>query len=170
MIVAELQRGAPAHEAAARRVELPGVLGEIARLTTVEVAVAVAKSWGGTRLYLPHEPKADHQLAKVVGLKPARVICRKLGGRRHDIPSARPALRWAEARRLREEEHLSHAEIAIRLGITLGHARTLVEGVEFAATVASRHIRVLHCPICGKRRTPPHALAPDPRQLILPLG
>jgi hypothetical protein len=151
------------------RIELPGVLGEIARLTTVEVAVAVAKSWGGTRLYLPHEPRSDHQLARVIGVKPARIICRKLGGRRHDIPSARPALRWAEARRLREEEKLSHAEIALRLGITMGHARQLCEGIEFAASGGPRHIRVLHCPICGKRRTPPYVAANDPRQLLLPL-
>lgn len=151
------------------RVELPGLLGEIARIANVDVAVAVARTWGGTRLYLPHEPRADHALSRLVGVKAARLICRQLGGRRHDIPSARPALRWHEARRLRQEEHLSHAEIALRLGITMGHARSLVEGVEFTARGGARHILVLRCPICGKRRTPYHPAAPDPRQLALPL-
>jgi hypothetical protein len=153
-----------------QRVELPGVLGDIARLTAVEVAVAVAKTWGGTRLYLPHEPRPDHALAKLVGVRVARLICRQLGGRRHDIPSAKPALRWAEARRLRKEENLSHAEIALRLGITMGHARSLVDGVAFAAHGQHRQVVVSpRCPICGKRRHQPQPTAADPRQLSLPL-
>jgi hypothetical protein len=155
------------------RLELPGVLGDIARIATVEAAVAIAKTFGGTRLYLPHEPRAGHALSELVGVKIARLLCRQLGGRRHDIPSARPALRWHEARRLRLEEQLSHAAIALRLGITIGHARNLVEGLEFTAgsTKPARPIIVsAHCPLCGKRRSRhlPHAV--DPRQLQLPLG
>jgi hypothetical protein len=154
------------------RLELPGVLGDIARMATVEAAVAIARTFGGTRLYMPHEPKPDHALSKLLGVKTARLLCRNLGGRRHDIPSAKPALRWHEARRLRQEEELSHAEIARRLGITIGHARNLVDGLEFTAGSArsSRPVVVsARCPVCGKRRTQPHALHVDPRQLTLPL-
>jgi hypothetical protein len=35
------------------RYALPPTLAEIARITSVEVAIAIARKWGGRRLYLP---------------------------------------------------------------------------------------------------------------------
>jgi len=75
-----------------RRAYLPGVLGDIARVAGEEAALAIARKFGGTRVYFPAEPAADHWLSKLVGHETALAIGDHLtggfvGGARIDLPS-----------------------------------------------------------------------------------
>lgn len=84
---------------------LPGVLAEIASVTSREVALRLAGAKGGRRVYLPRAQSLtdDHWLVKLVGPADADTICRHFWfadgstsragnerghGTRVDIPSA----------------------------------------------------------------------------------
>lgn len=53
---------------------LPQVLADIAMIAGEEAARRVADAVGGTQVYIPPLPGADHWLAKLVGLEAARKI------------------------------------------------------------------------------------------------
>ncbi|HUZ72473.1 MAG TPA: hypothetical protein VNE82_07760, partial [Candidatus Binataceae bacterium] len=106
---------------------LPGMLAEIARFTSVDAAIAIARAFGGSNISLPRAPKPGHRLALLVGPEAAVIICKRFGGERWDIPSARPFLHWHDAHRLRDEG-LSVSAIARRLGIGERRVRKLLEG------------------------------------------
>lgn len=127
---------------------LPGVLADIARATSVEVAVKIAREWHGER-YIPVEPARDHPLSKLVGVKAARLIGRAIGGGQVKIRTATAVLRHYDARRLRRAG-LTLREIARAIGVTEEWAGRLCAGVEpdndhalCAATDA------VSCPLCG---------------------
>jgi hypothetical protein len=69
---------------------LPQVLDEIARIAGDEAARLVAQAVGGTQVYIPPVPAADHWLARLVGreaaLKIADHFTGGFGGRRLEIP------------------------------------------------------------------------------------
>jgi hypothetical protein len=69
---------------------LPQVLAEIAMIAGEEAARRVAGAVGGTRVYIPPIPGADHWLAKLVGIEAARKIADHftagVGPLRIDIP------------------------------------------------------------------------------------
>lgn len=72
---------------------LPMVLAEIAMIAGEDAARKVAGAVGGTRVYIPAAPSADHWLAALVGPKAALVIADHFtggfsGGARIDIPLA----------------------------------------------------------------------------------
>jgi hypothetical protein len=52
--------------------DLPGVLGEIAHVTSIATAIAIARK--GTRIHLPAKPKPDHWLSVLVGQGEAQKI------------------------------------------------------------------------------------------------
>jgi hypothetical protein len=106
---------------------LPGVLREIAEVTDVETALAVARTFGGKRLFIPKEIELDHPLIQAIGIEPAWQISRRLGGDRHIIPSAVHLIRCKEARRLKALG-FTNDEIGAQLGITRGQVGRLVSG------------------------------------------
>lgn len=70
---------------------LPGVLGDIARASSVEAALSIAQKVGGTRVYFPGEPSPNHWLSQLVGHDAAKAIGEELtggfvGGARIDVP------------------------------------------------------------------------------------
>lgn len=71
---------------------LPQVLADIAMIAGEDAARRVAGSVGGTRVYIPPRPAADHWLVKLVGLDAAQRIADHFtggfGGIRIDIPLA----------------------------------------------------------------------------------
>ena len=150
---------------------LPGLLAQVARLTNVEVAVAIARAHGGRRLYLPREPKRTHPLAKLVGLGAARIICAQWGGDRHDIPSAKPFLHWYDARRMRRQG-MTYAAISKQLGIGVQHVAHLVADLEDAPGAPAEVADAPSiCPVCLRpNRAAPSAKPADERQLTLPIG
>jgi hypothetical protein len=106
---------------------LPGILAKIARLISIEAALKLAHSYGGSRLYVPARAEtveAEHTLARIIGLGGARRLVEHFGGDKYDIPSARGLFRWREARLLRAAGK-SHREIAATMRIGLTQARKL---------------------------------------------
>jgi hypothetical protein len=153
---------------------LTGMLTEIAELVGLDLAVAVAREYGGQRLYVRHELTAANKLARLVGIKAARIIAAHLGGKRYEVPSSKAFLHWWDARALRRQGK-SYGEIARAIKVSHKHARTLCADLdEFAEAAASmRAADELHespraCPVCGHRHRVP--ARPDPRQFTFALG
>lgn len=57
---------------------LPGLLGEIADIAGTDVAMEIARRYGGTRVSIPPHPGPDHWLVQLVGRDTADKICRGL--------------------------------------------------------------------------------------------
>ncbi|MFZ5747163.1 MAG: helix-turn-helix domain-containing protein [Pseudomonadota bacterium] len=110
-------------------VPLPGVLAEIAAVAGVDAALAIAEARGGTQIYIPPAPDADHWLARLVGHDAARAIADKLtcgvGGMRVDLPLGPKG----HAARIRAEvDRMIHAgrserDIALATGYTIRGVR-----------------------------------------------
>ncbi len=103
---------------------LPGVLGYIAEEIGEEIAVQLAKSFGGRAVYLPKEPRADGRLARKIGLANAQRLSNLLGAGDLLVPCGDFAgnagrKRCIEALHL---EGLSHSQIAEELDV---HIRTV---------------------------------------------
>lgn len=104
--------------------QLPGVLAEIASVAGEDAALAIARARGGTQIYIPPEPAADHWLSRLVGHDRALKIGDELTagalGRRVDLPVG-PNGRKARETALVDaliEEGLSEREIVLKTGYT----------------------------------------------------
>lgn len=86
--------------------DLVDVIGEAA-------TIALAEEFAGTRLYVPAQVDGRHRITFAIGQKAADALCAQYG----PAPIRVPLLR-----ELRAEYHrmkgLSHAQIAVRLGLT----------------------------------------------------
>ena len=102
------------------------LLSEVAQLIGTEPALAFARRFGGSRLYIPRQPEADHPIARCIGTEAATMLGRALGGESFAIPGARIYLRWLDARALRILR-LSQPEIALLLGVQERHVRRLLQ-------------------------------------------
>jgi len=147
---------------------LPGILQEIARLSTPEIAIVVAREWGGRRLYVPRTLGTSHPLAQKVGRRAALLICAHLGGEQIEIPAARTYLRWYDARRLKAEGR-SYAEISRAIGVSTRQVAILLRGFESgdALVPADTPHQAEICPLCQHKVRPPQTRRGDPRQLDL---
>ncbi len=129
---------------------LPPFLQELAELIGVAAAIAVARKWGGRRLYCPQTLSRDHELVKLIGRQRAELLCQRYTREHLDIPSARAYLRWYDARRYKAQGR-SNSWIARELRINVTHVRTLLkgftpDGVEEGAEPALEE----RCPACGR--------------------
>jgi hypothetical protein len=148
---------------------LPGVLAEIARLTSVEAAIAVARQLGGKKFYTSIEPKRRHPLIRVLGWTAGRLVCRQLGGDTLEIPYAKAQLRKYDAVQLRSKGK-SVRVIAETLDISISRAEQLVQGVpkgEASTEDAEAEGEPTACPVCGHRHRPARPRPADGRQLAL---
>ena len=70
--------------------DLPGVLREIAEVAGEDAALAIASARGGTQIYIPPIPDADHWLSRLIGIENARAVADRLtcgvGSMRVDLP------------------------------------------------------------------------------------
>lgn len=100
---------------------LPGVLAEIAEIAGEDAALAIAQARGGTQIYLPPVPKADHWISELLGHETALAIADKLTSgfpMRLDVPSG-PTTYAAQRRALADRmiaEGRSESEIALATG------------------------------------------------------
>lgn len=108
---------------------LPGILGEIAQVTSEDVALAIAAVRGGTQVYIPPEPEADHWLCRLVGRDAARAICEHLtcgvGPARVELPlgpTGHAARVRAQVDRMIREDR-SERDIALATGYTIRAVR-----------------------------------------------
>jgi len=71
-------------------VRLTGVLTDIARVAGRDAAIAIARKFGGVRMYFPLKPSKDSWLVKTVGQEKAQAICDELTagrcGLEYDLP------------------------------------------------------------------------------------
>ncbi|WP_372502376.1 hypothetical protein P7L66_13185 [Tistrella mobilis] len=148
---------------------LPGILSIVARIAGVDAALRLAEAHGGTRLYVPRDVRPGHELARVLGVQAARLVCySELGGDTHPVPSAAPLIRATRARRLRAEGW-THARIARELGITETHAARLTAGVA-RGNGGPDDVEVAPvCPTCGRAHRR-RLRRQDGRQMDLDLG
>ena len=70
---------------------LPAILAEIAEVAGYDAALAIADVRGGTQVYIPPMPDADHWLCQLIGIEAARKVADRLTagvgvGRRVDLP------------------------------------------------------------------------------------
>ena len=131
------------------RHSLPGILAEIADATSLEIAVAVARALGGIRLHLPKQPKPDHKLARVVGVKAAAIICQRLGAGEYRVPAARALLHWHDAHCLRARGW-SQKRIARALALTQDHVQHILAGAPAGAAAADDPEAPVRCIACGR--------------------
>lgn len=63
--------------------------------------MAIAKTYGGRRLYIPRKARPHHQLAPLIGTEKLEVLCRHYDGERLNIPSCDKALKHLRNREIR---------------------------------------------------------------------
>lgn len=153
---------------------LPGALREVAHIVGGEAgiaaAIAIAKGLGGHKMRVPVAPGPDHRLTRLLGAKVAALIGAHFAGDTITWPSARPFLRWHEARRLVGVEGWTKPQVARHLGISESQVRKLTADLHPAGEQDDDAAieRPAACPYChrGWRRARPRH-APDCRQLTL---
>lgn len=80
----------PKLQSMAMATELPAILAEIAEVAGLDAALAIADVRGGTQIYIPPAPDADHWLCRLIGREAAQKVADRLtlgvGPRRVDLP------------------------------------------------------------------------------------
>jgi len=85
---------------------LPATLAEMARVTSLTAALAVAARFGGTRLYLPRQPDERSDLVQLIGIRHARALCSNYSGEFIEVPRAAAVLRLVRNSKMcRAREH-----------------------------------------------------------------
>ncbi len=93
---------------------LPPAVGDVARLADLiglEAALALVEAYGGTRVYIPHEP--TEWLADLVGEAAAAILCGTRSGENLEVPLGR---QWRVL--VYKAQGLSRSAIARRLVCT----------------------------------------------------
>lgn len=107
---------------------LPGVLSYISEELGEDLAVRLATARGGREVYIPRDPKAGGELAKLVGLDDAARLSKLLGHGSMMVPCG--SITGAGGRRIRirvriEEmwkQGMTHSQIAAEVDV---HTRTV---------------------------------------------
>lgn len=105
------------------RLQLPGLLAEIAEVAGVGAALAIAEVKGGASAYIPAPPvRAEHWLVLACGQAAADAIAGHFavrGGAHYKIPLGPVASRYRLWRKMHQmiDRDIPAAEIARRLGI-----------------------------------------------------
>ena len=108
---------------------LVALIGEVA-------TIRLAEAYGGTRLYVPARLADDHPIASAVGMSAASVLSKAFASSSIRVPLARD-LRAEHYR----QEGLSHARIAVRLGLTEGGVQSLFKRLAPPAAAHSQEHR-----------------------------
>lgn len=114
---------------------LPGILAEIAEAAGEDAALAIARVRGGTEIYVPPNPGADHWISRLVGLERAQAIADKLTcsliGRRVELPLGPHG--HAEQQRAKVDalirEGRSERDIALATGYSIRGVRKRVANI-----------------------------------------
>lgn len=99
----------------------PGMLGELARAGFVDEAIKLAATWGGSKRYIPANPKNYSRLSKVIGIDAAEVLAEPYGGRPHDIPVL--YFKGKKKLALKYLDHLNATDAARAVGCTARYVR-----------------------------------------------
>jgi Mor family transcriptional regulator len=80
---------------------LPETLREMAIIAGLSSALKIAHRFGGRRLYFTREPSERCELARAVGLQPARALGRHYAGEQIEVPLAGAVRRMVRDREIR---------------------------------------------------------------------
>jgi hypothetical protein len=69
------------------RLNLPGILGDLARRGCGGAALILADRWGGSKRYIP-QTAAGSLLEDLIGTKAAKILVEICGGTQQDVPNA----------------------------------------------------------------------------------
>ena len=99
--------------------DLPDFLQEVARTTSIRVALILVQEYGGLHpLYIPKNPRAS-VLARKIGLEAAAALAKRFGGQRYEIPRH---VGQPKKRRIIEADG-THAEVAKRFQVSVRYVR-----------------------------------------------
>jgi hypothetical protein len=90
-----------------------------------DAAMALANAFGGTRLYVPHEPGEHHPITVAIGPANAEKLAAWAGGGSIDVP--KQAARQAKVRELYERGALTISGIARETSYSERHVYRLIE-------------------------------------------
>ena len=79
----------------------PKEIKTIARLVGLEAAMAISKTYGGRRLYIPRKSRPNHQLIPLIGIEKLEALCHHYDGERLKIPRCDMALKYIRNREIR---------------------------------------------------------------------
>jgi Mor family transcriptional regulator len=108
---------------------LPGILQEIAGLIGLQKTLALVRSYGGIRLYVPKRFDPDHPLVKIIGHEATVKLMEAYGSQEHfDLPKGEIAVKAARDKQIRAERAngATHARLAIKHGLTERHIRNIL--------------------------------------------
>lgn len=95
---------------------MPPALRNIADRIGAPAALALARRWGGRRLYVPHRVGAEHAITETIGLEHARALSSLYAGEFLDIP--RPDGVWRARRDAEIRAHRAAGWTMARLAST----------------------------------------------------
>ena len=89
-------------------------------------ALTLAARWGGTRLFVPREPRDDHPIATWIGAGAMARLCRVYGGDTIEVPGL--PINRARRERIRElrEQGATASEIATVCACSLRYVRRVL--------------------------------------------
>jgi hypothetical protein len=103
----------------------PGILGVLARSGFVDDALKLARTWGGTKRYVPEAPCSTSRICRIISLEAALALVPAYGGSSHDIPNmggkAGPLSKVKQ--RLKRFDHLPTTDAAREAGCTARYVR-----------------------------------------------
>jgi hypothetical protein len=103
----------------------PGLLGVLARAGFADDALKLARSWGGTKRYIPERPCSASRICRIITLEAALALVPVYGGNNHDIPNmggkAGPLSKVKQL--LRRLDHLPTTDAAREAGCTARYVR-----------------------------------------------
>lgn len=151
---------------------LPGCLAVIARVTSVQVALRLAETFGGQSRYIarPDGLRPTSWLSRSIGHKAALIVAAEIGGERVQIPKARTESNALRVRQLWGAGWSINA-IAREVRTSRSSVMAICRGLpRDAVTVTVQGDAPERCPVCGHRHRPARrAQEPPPGQLALPL-
>ena len=80
---------------------LPKEVATMANLVGLEAAMAIVKTYGGRRLYIPRKARQGHQLVPLIGMEKLEALCRHYNGERFGIPTCTRALAYMRNQEIR---------------------------------------------------------------------
>jgi Mor family transcriptional regulator len=113
---------------------LPPVLADLSEIIGLGAALRLAEAFGGTEIYVPRDPPADHPVTQAIGLEAAQRLAQYLGtltsGGRIDVPKGDALSRARRNRAIVEAvaAGASKQQLARTHGLTTRWVRSVCNG------------------------------------------
>lgn len=101
--------------------QIPETLAEVVDAIGWDPAAQLARTLGGTCVYVPERMTPEHVLVRVLGHKAAYTLAETFGGEQITVPRCARALRNARNRQLRSRRDAGHSisSLALRYDMTM---------------------------------------------------